>query len=199
MGVNGITHNRQLYCVKRLLKIAKDINPLISVLDCPCGSGRFSVHLTEYKLTCADVSEKRLIKAKSIVDGNNVKFKCCDLFNMSFDDSSYDLILTAFVLQHIKKEKLSAIFQELLRVTKSWVIISYSSKFSLGSLYRSISGKKNNVLTSNEFTTLCNMSGFTVIKEMYTFPFITTSKIALLQKTKHLQQSQNLKSNSSIP
>jgi len=119
VGVNGITHNRQLYCIKRLIKIAEDISPLISVLDCPCGSGRFSVHLTKYKLTCADVAEKRLIRAKSLVSGNNIKFKYCDLFNMSFDDSSFDLILTAFVLQHIKSEKLPAIFQELSRVTKS--------------------------------------------------------------------------------
>ncbi len=183
VGVNSITHAKQLDCVKKLLNIAESTSKIISVLDCPSGYGRLTELLKKYKLTCADSSRERVEYAESILSGANIEYKHCDIFKMPFDDSSFDVILTMLLLQHIKKEDLPTLFQELSRVTKKWCIISYSSKFSLFSIKRMLNPKNNkHTLTKSEFSEICDEAGFKIIKEMHTIPFIAATKIVLLQK-----------------
>lgn len=181
VGVNDIAHKLHLYCVKKLLSFAESISPITTVLDCPCGSGRFSGLFKKYKLTCGDLSDSRLSSAKKLVSGDDIKFIHCDLFQMPFQNSSYDFILCAFVLQHIKKEKYPDVFKELSRVTKSWVLLTYNTNFAPLRFHRLLKAPKTK-LTDGEFNTICNESGFNIIKEMYAFPFLAATKFVLLRK-----------------
>ncbi len=181
VGVNALTHRKQLDCVRELLNTAGAISSFESVLDCPCGSGRFTELLVIYKLTCADSSRKRLKDANSLSSEADIEFRHCDIFKMPFDDSSFDLILTMLLLQHIKKAELPALLLELYRVTRTWLLISYSTKFSLSSAKRMFNPNAN-TLTKSEFSKLYNEAGFTIIKEVYTVPFVAATKVVLLQK-----------------
>jgi ubiquinone/menaquinone biosynthesis C-methylase UbiE len=182
VGANDFTHKRQLYCVKKILNLAASLRPITSVLDCPCGSGRFSGLFEKYKLTCGDISDTRIETAKDLIHKDDVKFAHCDLLDMPFKDFSFDLILCAFVLQHIQKEMLPRLFSELARVTKSWVLLTYNTNFALLS-FRRIGKDGKTKLTHDEFNTLCNEAGFTIVKEMSTFPFLAATKVVLLQKS----------------
>lgn len=178
VGVNDITNIRHLYCVKKLLNIAESITPITTVLDCPCGSGRFSNLFTQYKLTCGDLSDRRLEAAKKLVHGNDVRFLHCDIFQTPFEDSSFDFVLCAFVLQHFTKDQYPIVFQELSRITKSWLLITYNTDFSPLNFRRSY----KTTLTKDEFNKISNGAGFTTIEEIYSFPLFAASKLVLLKK-----------------
>ena len=80
------------------------------VLECGCGTGAQTVFLAasspEARIVSVDVSPASIEAAESRIKAaghRNVSFQVGDLFNLPFEDSSFDHVFVCFVLEHLKE------------------------------------------------------------------------------------------------
>ena len=78
------------------------------VLEAGCGSGAQTIILTrnnpETRFTSVDISAESLVHAKALVDEaglTNVEFRRADIFDLPFEDESFDHVFLCFVLEHL--------------------------------------------------------------------------------------------------
>lgn len=100
--------------------------PFTRCLEIGCGTGKNTVWLAERatQLTCVDLSEEMLARARGKVDSHKVAFVQADIKqDWDFADRNYDLVSFSLVLEHI--EDLEPIFRETARVLLSggWVYV----------------------------------------------------------------------------
>lgn len=93
------------------------------VLEAGCGVGAQTIMLAKNnpnaQITSIDISEDSINHAKSLVEQNgfsNVEFETADLFDLPFEDESFDHIFVCFVLEHLQ-DPVSAL-KSLKRVLK---------------------------------------------------------------------------------
>jgi 2-polyprenyl-3-methyl-5-hydroxy-6-metoxy-1,4-benzoquinol methylase len=75
-------------------------------LDMPCGNGFISLKNSAQfnQLTLVDFSENMIVLAKEIAkkeNAQNVSFTCGDIFETSFENESFDLIISLGILAHV--------------------------------------------------------------------------------------------------
>jgi malonyl-CoA O-methyltransferase len=90
-----------------------------SILETGCGTGKNTVFLAEIgkQVHALDFSAGMILKAREKVKAENVRFETADLTKgWPCQNASYDLILCALVLEHIKD--LSHIFSEASRALR---------------------------------------------------------------------------------
>jgi ubiquinone/menaquinone biosynthesis C-methylase UbiE len=91
------------------------------VLDAATGTGRYACYLAEKgkRVTAVDFSRKMLAEArrKAKERGLSVDFRCEDISDLSFADSSYDLVVCALALAHV--DDLEKPIKEFVRVLRS--------------------------------------------------------------------------------
>jgi 2-polyprenyl-3-methyl-5-hydroxy-6-metoxy-1,4-benzoquinol methylase len=114
-----------------------------SFLDAPCGVGRatiwlshrgFEVHAIDLGKAAVELTRKKLAAERidAIVDNQ-------DIFNLSYEDKSFDSTLCFRLLHHFGQSDLQdALVEELCRVSNQYVVISYISPYSVTSLRRKI-------------------------------------------------------------
>lgn len=90
------------------------------VLDFGCGTGRFTGWLANRVsfVVGIDLTREMLVKAKSHCSFGNVDFLLCDGSNIPFQDESFDLILSVWVLQHFPNEALEKTAKQLVNIVK---------------------------------------------------------------------------------
>lgn len=121
--------NRYIY--SKLIKILrKYVDKHGSILEAGCGSGYlvsyfqnrgyFSVGLDCYS-TPLNIAKYRF-KAKNLVMG--------DIFNLPFKDSSFDLVWNEGVLEHFNLKKSIEAVNEMVRVSKKYVVIDVPNRYS---------------------------------------------------------------------
>lgn len=78
------------------------------VLEAGCGVGSQTKTIVlqnpECQFISIDISQDSLIQAKQLIESlgiNNVKFKQADIFDLPFEDESFDHIFLCFVLEHL--------------------------------------------------------------------------------------------------
>lgn len=93
------------------------------VLEAGCGVGAQTIMLAknspDAQITSIDISEDSIKQVKELVKQNgftNVKFQTADLFNLPFEDESFDHIFVCFVLEHLQDPV--AALKSLKRVLK---------------------------------------------------------------------------------
>jgi ubiquinone/menaquinone biosynthesis C-methylase UbiE len=93
------------------------------VLEAGCGVGAQTVMLAKNspnaQITSIDISEESIKHAKELVEQNgfsNVKFQQADIYNLSFEDETFDHIFVCFVLEHLQDP--IAALKSLKRVLK---------------------------------------------------------------------------------
>lgn len=99
-----------------LKKMFKDFRGK-SVLDVGCGTGRLIRLLKDRGavVTGADISEEMIkIAGKKFPD---IKIVNADIENLPFEDNSFDVVIAAFVIVHLKSFKKA--FDEVYRVLKN--------------------------------------------------------------------------------
>jgi SAM-dependent methyltransferase len=86
--------------------------PGSTVLEAGCGVGAQTVILAENSpqalFTSIDISENSIIEAKEKVEKSgfdNVRFQQGDIFNLQFEQDSFDHIFVCFVLEHLPNHK----------------------------------------------------------------------------------------------
>ena len=103
------------------------------VLDLGGAYGRDSVYLAKkgFQVICADLSEKAISLGKKWAKEENVSekidFKLIDFFDNSFEDNSFDAIISFNFLHLFLEEKRKEIIKELARITKENGLIVFSN------------------------------------------------------------------------
>ena len=118
---------------KRIEEIVAELKPK-SILEAGCGEGFVISKLNADLGVGLDINFEALQWAKNNWD--NVFFIQGDIFHLPFKDSTFDLVLSLEVLEHLKEPREA--LSELLRVAKSGVVVSVPHEpfFRIGSLLR---------------------------------------------------------------
>jgi malonyl-CoA O-methyltransferase len=91
------------------------------LLDVGGGTGRYAVGLAASgaRVTVIDFSEEMLAKARAKPGAERVRFIAQDVLRpFPFPDRSFDVVLSALVLEHIAVPELPTFFRELARVAR---------------------------------------------------------------------------------
>ena len=92
---------------ERLFSTRKfDLTGMKSVLDIGSGAGQIVKHLLKYgdpdiKITCTDLSQKMLRRARMRIKDTKPKYVAADLANLPFADGSFDCATCGYVLEHL--------------------------------------------------------------------------------------------------
>ena len=133
--------------------------PGSKILDIGCGTGNFSIKLTEMgcKVVGIDVSEEMLNKAreKAKRKGLDIEFHKMDVYNLGFSDESFDQVFSMAAFEFIKEPEKA--YDEMHRVLKKdgHLLIGTIAKDSKwGELYLSKPLQENSVFKHADFKTL---------------------------------------------
>ena len=101
------------------------------ILDAGCGTGALAYVLAShgYHVTALDASSKMIEVAKKKVKSKKINFIVGDIFDMPFEDHSFDVILTSYVVHGFKKDQRNQLYMQLAKKAKEKVlIIDFSNK-----------------------------------------------------------------------
>lgn len=150
------------------------------VLDAGCGEGFTLDKLRKEKIGLEFVGVDNSAIAINLGKKLFPSFilKVDDIYNLSFDDSSQDLVLCTEVLEHLKEPERA--INELIRVSKKYVVLSVPNEpfFSFRNLLKGKHIKRLgntpghiNWWTSHAFERLVQNLGLKIIKIEHPFPF----------------------------
>lgn len=93
------------------------------ILEAGCGVGAQTVILAknspDAQITSIDISKDSINQAKALIEEeriSNVKFQIADIFDLPFEDESFDHVFVCFVLEHLKNP--SKALESVKRVLK---------------------------------------------------------------------------------
>jgi ubiquinone/menaquinone biosynthesis C-methylase UbiE len=131
LKLNRFKKTAELPRVKKVLGLLKGISPA-SLLDIGSGRGVFLWPLLnsfpDITITSIDLLDGRVddIKAVSLGGFNNLQAYNMDASAMTINDGSFDAVSALEVLEHMENPEIA--LDELLRVTRDYIIISVPSK-----------------------------------------------------------------------
>ena len=148
-------------------KVALRIKPGETVMDIPCGSGRFLHHFSNsVQLFEADYDYNMLLAASNqLKKQDKTRFLQASITHIPVKDKSVNLVFCMRLMHHINSQDLFRdIFEELARVSKDWIAISFFRKESLKYLRRKILGQKDSGFTISIFTffKMAKQNGFKI-------------------------------------
>lgn len=140
------------------------------VLDLPCGAGRITPILepAARRLISGDYSRTMVEILQRRYDGRHPVL-VADSFKLPFADRTFDLVYSARLSHHIGDDELRlAYLREVLRVSKSWTIVtifdSRSLKNLLRNMRRAFSKKRSkNTLSREQVAELAASQGFSIV------------------------------------
>jgi len=188
-----IINKKERKILEKILESIEEKN--ISVLDIPCGYGRFSELLLKksLNLTSADVSFPMVLTTRKYSPSTNSPhhFLVGDIKHLPLKDNSFGCIVTIRLFQHILHS--SARFQilkELHRVAKKFVILSFYRYNFLHSVERWMRcriknvNKKISMLPLGDLEKELSSVGFKVLNLFPVMRYFHAHNIVLLQKLK---------------
>lgn len=106
-----------------------------TVLDLPCGTGRFTERILNHgwKLINADISGPMLQRAREYAGGNNnfVGSARMNAEHLPFQDGALDLVISIRFLMHVPHDVRIRIFREYARVSSRYVVLDVRHKYCL--------------------------------------------------------------------
>jgi len=112
------------------LKVAQ---PIKTILDIPCGTGRFTPDLAKqgYHIVGADISVPMMSEARKQDSGENLHgYVQADAENLPFPENSLDCIMSIRFMHHIDPATRIRILRDMARVSCRWLIIDYRHRYS---------------------------------------------------------------------
>ena len=111
-------------------EIVDMLPPGLSVLDCPCGTGRWWAVLQRRALRIhgVDLSPAMLDVATARIEriGVPVEVSVGDAERLEFDDDSFDAVFSHALTKHLPIPIQHKVLTEFARVSREWVICSFS-------------------------------------------------------------------------
>lgn len=106
-----------------------------TVLDLPCGTGRFTTRILEHgwKLINADISQPMLQAAREQAgDAAGLMGSArMDAERLPLADASVDLVLSIRFLMHVPRDVRVAIYREYARVSRRYIVIDVRHNFCI--------------------------------------------------------------------
>ena len=122
---------RKWQAISQALSRTTDIR---SVLDLPCGTGRFTGHLGDagYDVVGADISTAMMREARSRLEGRRGLhgFLRADAERLPLADRSVDCVMSIRFLHHIDPPTRVVVLRELARVSRRWLVLDFRHKHS---------------------------------------------------------------------
>jgi len=138
---SGLSGWLRIHLERRAVKKAlAQLQKGLSILDMPCGTGRFASLLIERgdKLVGADISLKMIQFAKKRTDLSRgiLGSVRCDAEALPFRDGAFDCLLCFRFLPHLPLQSRERVLRELARVSRGALILDYRYKYAFRSLSR---------------------------------------------------------------
>jgi SAM-dependent methyltransferase len=124
---------RKWRAIRRAIDQAADVG---SVLDLPCGTGRFTGHLARLDLEVigSDISlhmMREAALARQVQHPGIIGFVQGDAEQLPFSDRSLDCVMSIRFMFHVDPITRRRILREMGRVSNRWLIIDYRHRYSL--------------------------------------------------------------------
>ena len=126
-------------CVQSLMRL---VPPGSTVLDVPCGTGRFHelLRANAYRLLAADISPEMLEIARAAQLAE--EYLLTDAENLGLPDKSVDCVFCIRLFHHIgAPDTRRKLFREFARVSRKWVLISFYHSNCLKRFKKLVRGK----------------------------------------------------------
>lgn len=125
--------NRRKWAAIR--KALADAAGVESVLDLPCGTGRFTGSLAGagYRVVGGDISIEMMRKALEAPDGARegvLGYVQSDAERLPFADGAVDCVMSIRFLFHVDPETRVRILREMRRVSGRWLILDYRHRYT---------------------------------------------------------------------
>jgi ubiquinone/menaquinone biosynthesis C-methylase UbiE len=104
-----------------------------TVVDLPCGTGRFTGHLASagYQVVGSDISIEMMHQAaKQLSQGNIAGYVRADAEALPFRSKSADCLMSIRFLFHVDPDTRRRMLREFGRVSRRWIIADYRHKYS---------------------------------------------------------------------
>jgi ubiquinone/menaquinone biosynthesis C-methylase UbiE len=156
-----------------------------AILDIPSGYGRFVKLLSTYgEVHAADGAYYPLLFQLKRGEYPAVTSCNCLAEQLPYTDKTFDVVNSIRLIQHLQtREERIAIFKELKRVSRRWMIISFYILAPAHQLHRSIVRQKAKIksLKSDELLDELEESGLAIVKLVSVFPGLHAHRIALIK------------------
>ncbi len=200
--VQSLVNRREQSLVRRLL--ARIPGQLATILDIPCGYGRFTPLLgarARERLVCCDRRPERiraLVEAERACSpeacGRRLAPAAADLYSLlPFRERSFDLVFCFRFFHHVHDDARRAhAICEIARAAARWVLFSYYDSTGLHRaqkhLWRAVTHRSIHVTMHprRSFLGLFAPHGFRVVAECGVLPGIHAHRLVLLERTAHV-------------
>lgn len=184
-------HKAEMNTIFKALEYTDNVT---SVLDAPCGVGRAAIALSKkgYNPTGVDLGNGAVEVARhqAEIAGIDVTFEQGDIRNLPFESEMFDAILCFRLYHHFADDVIrQEIIDELCRVSKKYVLISYLSPYAYTSIKRLIRAKLGGKASRQYTTKISDLTNnfekhnFRLIKDIPQFRFVHTLHVAVFKKT----------------
>src|SRR3954468_11356617 len=107
-----------------------------TVVDLPCGTGRFTGHLARagYQVVGSDISLEMMQQASklpSVQHANVAGYVRADAEALPFRTKSVDCLVTIRFLFHVDPQTRRRMLREFGRISRRWIIADYRHKYSV--------------------------------------------------------------------
>jgi ubiquinone/menaquinone biosynthesis C-methylase UbiE len=166
------------------------IGPIQSILDLPCGTGRFRSFLARrgYQVIGADISYQMMLISKRKQDRfpDYQGYSQCDAENISFKENSVDCVLSIRFMFHLPPHVRKNALLEMRRITRRWVIVDFRYS-TLKTFARKIGtllhlGREKTRLDLEEISRELAGLGFKVHKIIRVLPIFSEKVIFVCEK-----------------
>ena len=159
----------------------------VTMLDCPCGNGRWWPRLAERAsaITAVDVSEAMRIAAeqrRSDIDVP-VTVQHGDAEALPFEDGSFDVVFSHALTKHLPLTLQQAVLNEFARVSKGFVLSSFSVVTPLTyGVHRLRRNGPGNLLLPEQLDVMAGVAGLEVVASRRCGTVVGVEKTVLFRK-----------------
>jgi SAM-dependent methyltransferase len=177
-------HKSELAFARLLMDL---IGPGRSILDVPCGPGRFyEVFSGAAEVTMVDYDPEAL-KVVQAAHGQDRRLRILqgDIACLPFSDGSFDLVFSMRLLHHIGDEALRRqVVAELARVSRRYVALSLYSKHTFRYMKRRLFGMRpsGNSVALGRFIAEARRMGLRLLRKYPAVSLIEQQRMLLFEK-----------------
>ncbi len=162
-----------------------------SVLDLPCGTGRFSRLIANRgcRVSCSDISLEMMSVARKVHSGIDsvTDFVQADAEQLPYPDDAFDCVTSIRFLHHVDGEARVNILRELGRVSGRWLIVDLRHRYSYHWLkwgVKRLFGRVSRMpprLTRRQLESEMTQAGLRIVKVFSVAPIFSDKWIVLAE------------------
>lgn len=184
-------HEGEMRTIRRALSLLSNCK---TFLDAPCGAARATIFLAQegYEVTGIDLGEGAVAvsREQAAAAGVKARFQQADVQHLPFVDREFDAVLCFRLYHHFPHDPLRVrVINELCRVSRRYVLMSYVSPYAYTSIRRSIQqglGIKKTNQHATSLRSVCDKfdrNHFRLIADIPRQRFVHTLHLAVFERT----------------